>query len=141
MTAAKSLVDPKVYTAPVLYLPAGWGRTPPAGWLPRIKQWQRRGTATASQKIHQWRRPCCEIPVEGLLYWPNRYVVAGSSFNEMYGAGTAHSHSRPGKKTQGLDLAKGAWSRNFFFEIEIWGPSSTQNVPYFFTRSQKPPFP
>jgi alpha,alpha-trehalase len=135
MTDCKSLVDPKVSTAPVLYLPAGMV-TPPA-------------VASAHQQcnveVHQLPRRIthigdvhvAEIPVEGLLYLPNRYVVPGGRFNEMYGwdsyfiiLGLVKD-----KRTQ---LAQGM-VENFFFEIENYGAILNANRTYFFTRSQ-PPF-
>jgi alpha,alpha-trehalase len=78
-----------------------------------------------------------ELPVEGLLYLPNRYVVPGGRFNEMYGwdsyfilLGLVHD----GRD----DLARGM-VENFFFEIENYGAILNANRTYFFTRSQ-PPF-
>src|SRR6266404_9606626 len=83
MTDCKSLVDPKVTTAPVLYLPAGM-QTPSAVATAHqqcnveIKQLPRKITHIGDVRV-------AEIPVEGLLYLPNRYVVPGGRFNEMYG--------------------------------------------------------
>ena len=78
-----------------------------------------------------------ELPVEGLLYLPNPYVVPGGRFNEMYGwdsyfilLGLVHD--------QRTDLARGM-VENFFFEIENYGAILNANRTYFFTRSQ-PPF-
>jgi len=82
MTDCKSLVDPKVTTAPVLYLPAGM-ETPSAVATAHqqcnveIKQLPRKITHIGDVRV-------AEIPVEGLLYLPNRYVVPGGRFNEMY---------------------------------------------------------
>jgi alpha,alpha-trehalase len=135
MTECKSLVDPKVTTPPVLYLPADL-ETPSA-------------VATAHQQcnveirhlprkiVHMGDVSVSEIPVEGLLYLPNRYVVPGGRFNEMYGwdsyfiiLGLVKN-----KRTQ---LAQGM-VENFFFEIENYGAILNANRTYFFTRSQ-PPF-
>src|SRR6267154_2022319 len=83
MTDCKSLVDPKVTTAPVLYLPAGM-ETPSAVATAHqqcnveIKHLPRKITHIGDVRV-------AEIPVEGLLYLPNRYVVPGGRFNEMYG--------------------------------------------------------
>jgi alpha,alpha-trehalase len=135
MSECKSVVDIKVRTAPVLYLPFGLP-TPPAvaamhdgcsvdiRHLPRV--------------IHHLGdvRPA-ELPVEGLLYLPNRYIVPGGRFNEMYGwdsyfilLGLEHD----GRS----ELARGM-VENFFFEIENYGAILNANRTYFFTRSQ-PPF-
>jgi alpha,alpha-trehalase len=135
MTDCKSLVDPKVTTPPVLYLPAGM-ETPSA-------------VATAHQQcnveikqlprkiIHIGDVRVADIPAEGLLYLPNPYVVPGGRFNEMYGwdsyfiiLGLVED-----KRT---DLAKDM-VENFFFEIENYGAILNANRTYYFTRSQ-PPF-
>ncbi len=78
-----------------------------------------------------------DIPVEGLLYLPNRYVVPGGRFNEMYGwdsyfiiLGLVADNK--------TELAKGM-VENFFFEIENYGAILNANRTYYFTRSQ-PPF-
>ncbi len=78
-----------------------------------------------------------ELPVEGLLYLPNRYVVPGGRFNEMYGwdsyfilLGLVHDGR--------IALARGM-VENFFFEIENYGAILNANRTYYFTRSQ-PPF-
>ena len=135
MSECKSLVDPKVQTAPVLYLPADV-EAPSAvnalrdschvdvRHLPRIIR------TPGDVKT-------AELPVEGLLYLPNRYVVPGGRFNEMYGwdsyfilLGLVHDGH--------TDLARGM-VENFFFEIEHYGSILNANRTYFFTRSQ-PPF-
>jgi len=78
-----------------------------------------------------------ELPVEGLLYLPNKYVVPGGRFNEMYGWDSYFillGLVRDGH----TDVAKGM-VENFFFEIEHYGAILNANRTYFFTRSQ-PPF-
>jgi alpha,alpha-trehalase len=127
MTDCKSLVDPKVTTAPVLYLPAGM-ETPSAVSTAHqqcnveIKQLPRKITHIGDVGV-------AEIPVEGLLYLPNRYVVPGGRFNEMYGwdsyfiiLGLVED-----EKAKRTELARGM-VENFFFEIEITEPSSTQTA-------------
>ena len=135
MSECKSVVDPKVQTTPVLYLPADLP-TPPAvaamqanchvevDHLPRVIN--RIGDV----------RPT-ELAVEGLLYLPNRYVVPGGRFNEMYGWDSYFillGLVRGGRN----DLARGM-VENFFFETENYGAILNANRTYFFTRSQ-PPF-
>ncbi|MBV8673472.1 MAG: trehalase, partial [Acidobacteriaceae bacterium] len=78
-----------------------------------------------------------EIAHAGLLYLPNKYVVPGGRFNEMYGwdsyfiiLGLIESGR--------VDLAKGM-VENFFYEIENYGGILNANRTYYFTRSQ-PPF-
>ena len=135
MSDCKSVVDPKVTTAPILYLPAGM-ETPAAvaamhaqcgvqiAHLPKVIATM--GDVTPS-----------DIPKDGLLYLPNPYVVPGGRFNEMYGwdtyfilLGLISDHR--------VALAKGI-VENFFFEIENYGAVLNANRTYFFTRSQ-PPF-
>jgi alpha,alpha-trehalase len=135
MTECKSLVDPKLTTAPILYLPAGMA-TPPAVTAAHqqcnveIRQLPRKITHIGDVRV-------ADIPAEGLLYLPNPYVVPGGRFNEMYGwdsyfiiLGLVED-----KRT---DLAKDM-VENFFFEIENYGAILNANRTYYFTRSQ-PPF-
>ena len=135
MSDCKSVVDLKVTTAPILYLPANFP-TPPA--VAAMQQQCHVEIRTLPRPIRQLGdvRPS-DIPAEGLLYLPNRYVVPGGRFNEMYGwdsyfilLGLVHDHQ--------ADLARGM-VENFFFEIENYGAILNANRTYFFTRSQ-PPF-
>lgn len=135
MTDCKSVVDPKVTTAPVLYLPAGLDTPTPVTAMQKlcnveVRRLPRKITRMGDIKVS-------EIPKEGLLYLPNRYVVPGGRFNEMYGwdsyfiiLGLVHDHRS--------DLARGM-VENFFYEIENYGAVLNANRTYFFTRSQ-PPF-
>jgi alpha,alpha-trehalase len=141
MTDCKSLVDPKVTTAPVLYLPAGMA-TPPAVAAAHqqcdveIQHLPRKITHIGDVRV-------AEIPVEGLLYLPNRYVVPGGRFNEMYGWDSYFIilglvEDKDDNNAKRTDLARGM-VENFFFEIENYGAILNANRTYFFTRSQ-PPF-
>lgn len=135
MTDCSSVVDPKMKVKPVLYLPAGY-------FVP-----------AAVQKLHD----DCQVDVEhlpkpihqlgeidtskfqphGLLYLPNKYVVPGGRFNEMYGWDSYFiivGLLRDGR----TDLARGM-VENFFFEIENYGALLNANRTYYLTRSQ-PPF-
>jgi alpha,alpha-trehalase len=135
MTDCKSLVDPKVTSAPILYLPAGLAAPAPVTAMQKlcdveVRRLPRKITHMGDVKVS-------EIPEEGLLYLPNRYVVPGGRFNEMYGwdsyfiiLGLVHDHRS--------DLAHGM-VENFFYEIENYGAVLNANRTYFFTRSQ-PPF-
>ena len=78
-----------------------------------------------------------DITPPGLLYLPNRYVVPGGRFNEMYGWDT-YFIVRGLVEDKRLDLARGI-IENFFFEIEHYGTVLNANRTYFLTRSQ-PPF-
>lgn len=135
MTRCSSLVDPKLTSAPILYLPKDLALPPEVAAL------------TKSCNVHVQRLPKkietfgaireAEIPVQGLLYLPNPYIVPGGRFNEMYGwdsyfilLGLIADHRLP--------LAKGM-VENFFFEIDHYGGILNANRTYYFTRSQ-PPF-
>jgi alpha,alpha-trehalase len=135
MTDCNSLVDPKVTTAPVLYLPAGM-EIPSA--VATAREQCNVEILHLSRKItHIGDVSVAEIPVEGLLYLPNRYVVPGGRFNEMYGWDSYFILLGLVKDGR-TELAKGM-VENFFFEIENYGAILNANRTYFFTRSQ-PPF-
>jgi alpha,alpha-trehalase len=139
MTDCHSLVDAKVTTTPVLYLPAEL----------TIPQAVKGLTANCGVKVKALPRRITKLgdlmPEEfgasgmapGLLYLPNSYVVPGGRFNEMYGwdsyfivLGLVADHRE--------ELARGM-VENFFFEIEHYGAVLNANRTYYLTRSQ-PPF-
>lgn len=135
MSECKSVADIKVQTTPVLYLPSDLP-TPTA--VAAMHDACHVDVRHLPRAIHHLGdvRPT-ELPVEGLLYLPNKYVVPGGRFNEMYGwdsyfilLGLVHDGH--------TDVAKGM-VENFFFEIEHYGAILNANRTYFFTRSQ-PPF-
>jgi alpha,alpha-trehalase len=135
MAECKSVVDLKVKTVPVMYLPAGMATPPSVTAMQQSCHVEVRHLPRAIHALGDVRPQ--ELPVEGLLYLPNRYVVPGGRFNEMYGwdsyfiiLGLVHDGRN--------DLAKGMVG-NFFFEIENYGAILNANRTYFFTRSQ-PPF-
>jgi alpha,alpha-trehalase len=134
-TDCHSLVDIKVTSNPVLYLPAEIALPPEV--------------QTAVEKCHVTvaRLPRriekladvqpSELPVSGLLYLPRPYVVPGGRFNEMYGwdsyfivLGLEADH----REAMAKDMVD-----NFFFEIEHYGAVLNANRTYYLTRSQ-PPF-
>ena len=135
MTDCASLADVKISATPVLYLPAELP-TPPA-----VLSMQQKCEVNvlhlprAIQKIGSLNP--ADLPRQGLLYLPNRYVVPGGQFNEMYGwdsyfiiLGLEADHRET--------LAKGIVD-NFLFEIEHYGGILNANRTYYLTRSQ-PPF-
>src|SRR5579875_1019657 len=135
MTECSSVVDAKVTTAPVLYLPADEGM--PAS----VKALQ------AECKVDVRRLPKTirhegdlmpeAITTPGLLYLPNRYVVPGGRFNEMYGWDSYFILL--GELADGrVELARGT-VENFFYEIDHYGAILNANRTYYLTRSQ-PPF-
>jgi alpha,alpha-trehalase len=135
MAECKSVVDLKVRTAPVLYLPAEMPTPPAVAAMHDTCHVDVRHLPRVIHRIDEVQTS--ELPVEGLLYLPNRYVVPGGRFNEMYGwdsyfilLGLVHDGQ--------TELARGM-VENFLFEIEHYGAILNANRTYFFTRSQ-PPF-
>ena len=134
MAECGSLADAKMTNGPVLYLPADMP-TPPA--LDRLRDKCRVRVEHLPRRIAQLGdiRPA-ELKDEGLLYLPNRYVVPGGRFNEMYGWDSYFIVL--GLLDDGRDdLARGM-VENFFFEIEHYGALLNANRTYFLTRSQPP---
>jgi alpha,alpha-trehalase len=135
MDDCKSVVDPKLATTSILYLPANVLEPPEIAALEKscnvkVDRLPRRIEHIGDVKPG-------EIAHAGLLYLPNKYVVPGGRFNEMYGwdsyfiiLGLIESGR--------ADLAKGM-VENFFYEIENYGGILNANRTYYFTRSQ-PPF-
>jgi alpha,alpha-trehalase len=135
MSECQSLIDPKVTTPPLLYLPFG-APTPPE--LLRLRTQCKIEIAHLPHRIqHLGDVKESEIPRPGLLYLPHRYVVPGGRFNEMFGWDSYFiilGLLRDGR----VDLARGM-VENFFYEIENYGAVLNANRTYFLTRSQ-PPF-
>jgi alpha,alpha-trehalase len=135
MSECQSLIDPKVTTPPLLYLPFG-APTPPE--LLRLRTQCKIQIAHLPHRIqHLGDVRESEISKPGLLYLPNRYVVPGGRFNEMFGWDSYFiilGLLRDGR----VDLARGM-VENFFYEIENYGAVLNANRTYFLTRSQ-PPF-
>ncbi len=135
MTECKTVVDPKVSTAPVLYLPAGFD-VPPA-----VQKMQ------ADCNVHIEHLPIdihrlgefdsSKMQTHGLLYVPDKYVVPGGRFNEMYGWDSyfiIRGLIRAGRVELARDMVN-----NFLFEMEHYGAMLNANRTYYLTRSQ-PPF-
>src|SRR5579872_4424840 len=83
MTDCHSLVDIKVTTNPILYMPAD---VPPPPGVTDLEQKCHLRIAKLPRPIEKLGdvRPE-ELTNEGLLYLPSPYVVPGGRFNEMYG--------------------------------------------------------
>ena len=133
-TECKSLVDPKVTTEPVLYLPA------------EISEPAEIATLRKNCKVDVRRLPRPvrregdvkpeELKAPGLLYLPHPYVVPGGRFNEQYGWDSYFIVL--GLISDGrLELARGMVD-NFLFEIEHYGALLNANRTYYLTRSQPP---
>ena len=135
MTDCTSIVDPKIVATPVLYLPAGFP-VPPA--VEKLRTDCKVDIEHLPKTIHKLGEvDTSSFQPHGLLYLPNRYVVPGGRFNEMYGWDSYFiilGLLRDGR----TDLARGM-VENFFFEIENYGALLNANRTYYLTRSQ-PPF-
>src|SRR5437016_4100050 len=134
-TDCASLVDTKLTTKPVLYVPSDIPTPPPVQALEskcgnRIVTLPRPIQTMGDVKVSEVQPP-------GLLYLPNPYVVPGGRFNEMYGW-DSYFIIRGLVQDNMLELA-GDMIDNFFFEIEHYGAILNANRTYYFTRSQ-PPF-
>lgn len=134
MSDCKSLRDPKVTTAPILYLPAGMAVPPAVAKLHAECGVEVQPLPKPIGKLGDLRPE--ELKRPGLLYLPNRYVVPGGRFNEMYGWDSYFIVL--GLLSDGrMDLARDM-AENFFFEIENYGALLNANRTYFLTRSQPP---
>ena len=134
-TDCQSVVDPKISAAPVMYLPAGFAI--PAG----LQQMTAKCNVRVEHlpvAIHRLGEiQTSDINPPGLLYLPNKYVVPGGRFNEMYGW-DSYFIIRGLLRAGRVGLARGM-VENFFFEIENYGAMLNANRTYYLTRSQ-PPF-
>jgi alpha,alpha-trehalase len=135
ITDCKSLVDPKLKAAAVLYLPAGMAEPEAVRKLA--------GECSVHiehlpVEIHQLGEvDTSKIQPQGLLYLENKYVVPGGRFNEMYGW-DSYFIIRGLLRAGRVGLARGMVD-NFFFEVENYGAMLNANRAYYLTRSQ-PPF-
>lgn len=135
LTDCATVVDTKLASASVLYLPADFAE--PASVEQLQKQCKVEVLHLPAVIHHIGELDPAKINPAGLLYLENRYVVPGGRFNEMYGWDSyfiIRGLVRDGR----IDLAKGM-VENFFFEIEHYGGLLNANRTYYLTRSQ-PPF-
>jgi alpha,alpha-trehalase len=134
MSDCATVVDPKVATKSVLYIPADFAVT--VG----LRELEKR-CGVEIRALPKVIRKAGEIDTNtfhphGLLYLPNRYVVPGGRFNEMYGWDSyfiIRGLLRDGR----VELARGM-VENFFFEIEHYGSVLNANRTYYLSRSQQP---
>jgi alpha,alpha-trehalase len=135
MVDCKTVVDPKLAAASVLYLPADFD-APTA-----VQEMQKRCNVQVKhlpQVIHKLGEvDTSNLEPPGLLYLDNKYVVPGGRFNEMYGW-DSYFIVRGLVEDKRVELARGI-VENFFFEIEHYGAVLNANRTYYLTRSQ-PPF-
>ncbi len=135
MTECESVVDPKIATASVLYLPAGFAE-PPA--LQSLRGKCNVRVEHLPMEIHRLGEiDTSNFNPPGLLYLPEKYVVPGGRFNEMYGW-DSYFIIRGLLQSGRVDQARGMVD-NFFFEVEHYGAMLNANRTYYLTRSQ-PPF-
>ncbi len=135
MTDCHSLVDTKVTTTPILYMPAEVPAPPDVAALKDKCHVEVISLPRRIEKLGDVRPD--ELSKPGLLYLPNPYVVPGGRFNEMYGWDSyfillgleADHHEAEAKNV--VD--------NSLFEIEHYGAVLNANRTYHLTRSQ-PPF-
>jgi alpha,alpha-trehalase len=135
MTDCKSVVDTKLATPSVLYLPADFD--PPDAVQQLQKQCKVEVRHLPTVIHHLGEIDTEKIDPAGLLYLPSKYVVPGGRFNEMYGW-DSYFIIRGLVRDNQLDLAQGM-VENFFFEIAHYGAVLNANRTYYLTRSQ-PPF-
>jgi len=130
----RALIDPKVPSHSVIYLPAG---TPaPTSLTQSAKH--------CSVHVENLPAPIAQLgdfdpttlPTQGLLYLPHPYVVPGGFFNEMYGwdsyfivLGLVADHHQK----LALDMVD-----NALYEVEHYGAVLNANRTYYLTRSQPP---
>lgn len=135
MTDCQSIVDPKISAASVLYLPKGFSEPESVKSLTghcnvRVEH--------LPIEIHQLGEiDTSKINPPGLLYLPEKYVVPGGRFNEMYGWDSyfiIRGLLQAGRVELARDMVE-----NFFFEVEHYGAMLNANRTYYLTRSQ-PPF-
>jgi alpha,alpha-trehalase len=135
MTDCKTIVDTKLATASVVYIPADFE------FPATVQQLQKQCNVEVKHLpavIHKLGEiDTGKIEPAGLLYLPNKYVVPGGRFNEMYGW-DSYFIIRGLVRDNRIDLAQGM-VENFFFEIEHYGAVLNANRTYYLTRSQ-PPF-
>jgi alpha,alpha-trehalase len=131
----KTIVDTKLATTSVLYMPADFE-------VPAAVQQLQKQCGVEIQHLPAVIHKLGEvdpgkIDPAGLLYLQNKYVVPGGRFNEMYGW-DSYFIIRGLVRDNRIDLARGM-VENFFFEIEHYGAVLNANRTYYLTRSQ-PPF-
>jgi len=135
MAECATFGDTKLNTKPILYLAAEESIPTAVQDLPQRCHIEVRHLPRAIH--HEGDLSPDETPTPGLLYLPNKYVVPGGRFNEMYGWDSYFIIL--GLLADGrVDLARGM-AENFFYEIEHYGSVLNANRTYYLTRSQ-PPF-
>jgi alpha,alpha-trehalase len=133
MADCAALVDPKVVTRPVIYLPAQL----PVAQLAEVSARCHVDVRALPRVIVQLGDvDASRLAVQGLLYLPHPYVVPGGFFNEMYGwdsyfivLGLLADH----RSALARDMVE-----NALFEVEYYGGVLNANRTYYLSRSQPP---
>nr|WP_238149821.1 trehalase family glycosidase [Dyella jiangningensis] len=130
-----ALVDTKVTSHPVLYMPADLPVPPQVADVGKRCGVDVRPLPHKVQQLGDIDTNA--LPQQGLLYLPHPYVVPGGFFNEMYGwdsyfilLGLVADHR--------IEMAKNMVD-NALFEVEHYGGVLNANRTYYLSRSQ-PPF-
>jgi alpha,alpha-trehalase len=134
MNDCVTITDPKLATKAVLYTPADFPITPQLHDLEKrcsvvIRPLPKVITSAADIDTNSF-------DPQGLLYLPEKYVVPGGRFNEMYGW-DSYFIIRGLIRDDRLDLARDI-VENFFFEIDHYGGVLNANRTYYLSRSQQP---
>src|ERR1700730_17069758 len=135
LTDCKTIVDPKMTAASLVYIPADFDVPVAVQQLQKQCNVQVLHLPEIINKLGE--ADPGKIDPAGLLYLQNKYVVPGGRFNEMYGW-DSYFIIRGLVRDNRIDLAQGM-VENFFFEIEHYGAVLNANRTYYLTRSQ-PPF-
>jgi alpha,alpha-trehalase len=134
MNDCGTVTDSKVTTKSVLYTPADFPITAQLHELEKrcgveIRPLPKMITSAADVDTNSFNP-------QGLLYLPEKYVVPGGRFNEMYGW-DSYFIIRGLLRDSRLDLARDI-VENFFFEIDHYGGVLNANRTYYLSRSQQP---
>ncbi len=135
MDDCSALADDKVTTRPVLYLPADLRHTPAIDDTAKRCKVDVQVLPRALRRIGELDPR--SLPVQGLLYLPEPYVVPGGFFNEMYGWDSYFiviGLLADGRAALAHDMVD-----NFLFQVQYYGGVLNANRTYYLTRSQ-PPF-
>jgi alpha,alpha-trehalase len=135
LSECKTIVDPKITSTSVLYVPADFEIPDAVHDLQQKCHVQVQHLPSVIHSLGQIDP--AKVEPDGLLYLENRYVVPGGRFNEMYGW-DSYFIIRGLVQDNRVDLAQDM-VENFFFEIEHYGAVLNANRTYYLTRSQ-PPF-
>jgi len=134
MNDCATVGDSKLTTTPVLYVPADFAVTNELHALEKRCGVEIHALPRVIHKLGEIGTD--KLYPHGLLYLPNRYVVPGGRFNEMYGW-DSYFIVRGLLDDGRIELARGM-VENFFFEIEHYGSFLNANRTYYLSRAQQP---